>query len=98
MDSKTSLLLLDVVPLSLGVETSGGNMDIIIPKNSTVCPSLDGHQSRFLFVKHVPLLRILIIKNKLRFKFMKEKKQKQEYKVFKKGLISRTTTNWPLLY
>ena len=38
MDSKTSLLLLDVVPLSLGVETSGGNMDIIIPKNSTVCP------------------------------------------------------------
>lgn len=68
------------------------------PRIVLYAPSLDGHQSRFLFVKHVPLLHILIIKNKLRFKFMKEKKQKPEYEVFKKGLISRTTTNWPLLY
>ena len=35
-DKVESLLLLDVIPLSLGIETAGGVMTVIVPRNTTV--------------------------------------------------------------
>ncbi len=41
--NRTDVLLLDVTPLSLGIETMGGLMDVIIPRNSKI-PTKAGRQ------------------------------------------------------
>jgi molecular chaperone DnaK len=52
-----NVVLLDVTPLSLGIETFGGLMNVIIPRNSTI-PTKAGE----LFTNAVPGQRAMLIK------------------------------------